>query len=98
MRLLRCCPAVRLIGSVLLLLASCPFTAPFKPVDLATPVDSRPAGAEALLQAKSAVEDPLVMVAMVPVLSAPWGVMSVGPVHQVSPSALPTPLHVPLRI
>jgi hypothetical protein len=98
MRLPRWCSVVRLIGFVLLLLASCPFTAPFKPVDLATPVDGRPAGAEALLQAKSGFEDPLATLALVPVLFAPWSVTSAGVVCRERPGSSAGPLHIPLRI
>jgi hypothetical protein len=98
MRLSRWCSVARLIGFVLLLLASCPFTAPFKPVDLSTPVDGGLPGAAALLQAKSATDDPTTALAMVPVLSAPWGDTSVGRVVRVRPSPATRLLLVPLRI
>jgi hypothetical protein len=98
MRLSRWCSVVRLLGYVLILLAACPFTAPFKPVDLSTPADSRPAGAEALLQAKGTVEDPLAALAIVAVLFSPWGVTSARPGRDVSTWVSAKPRHVPLRI
>jgi hypothetical protein len=97
MRVSRWCSVVRLIGFVLLVLASCPFTAPFKPVDLAIPVDGGPLGA-AFLQAKGAVDDPTAAPALVPAVFTLPVVPSVGSLLRLRPAPAATLLHVPLRI
>jgi hypothetical protein len=98
MRVSRWCSVVRLIGFVLLVLASCPFTAPFKPVDLAMPVDGGPLGAAAFIQAKGAVDDPTAAPAPVPAVFTLPAVPSVGSLLRLRPAPAATLLHVPLRI
>lgn len=93
-----CCSVARLIGFVLLVLASCPFTAPFKPVDLATPVDGGPPGAAALLQAKGSIDDPTAAPVLVPAVCTAPAILSVGSLLRLRPSPATTPLQVPLRI
>jgi hypothetical protein len=90
---------VRLIGFVLIVLASCPSTRPFKPVDVAPPPagDSGPVVA-ALLQSRGTIEDPMTMLVAAPMLFAPSGATSTGTVRPVRRSPSTRLIYVPLRI
>jgi hypothetical protein len=88
---------VRVAVLVLLVLASCPFTAPFQPADLAAPFDHDPADRVVLIHAKN-VDDPTPMHAAAPVqFAACHAIVEGGPIRV--PALLPPrPLQVPLRI
>lgn len=87
---------VRVVGFVLLVLASCPLTAPFQPCDFADPIDGSPAGA--IVQVKGAVDDLVAASLSQPDLLTP--LVSIVRDLPRSPSAgVPRPHHhLPLRI
>ena len=98
MRVSHWSPFIRLVCIVLLALASCPFTAPFKLADLATPLDSGPAKAVAMLHAKGAVDDLKATPAAAPVLFAPGRAIPIRSTLHVLALPPARPLQVPLRI
>jgi hypothetical protein len=97
MRLSRWSSVGRLLGFALIVLASCPFTAPFQPADLAAPIDS-PVDGAAMLQAKNAVDDPIIAHACAPALFVPPGATQVRRLTRFGRSAPARLLQIPLRI